>query len=325
MSDTAATNSPSHQAADQQEADALFVRGHALWMGESTSPLLFSAPSNTTSSASPPPTIVSQPIPVDNEAAFRLFKVAAEAGHAGAQCALAILLLCGSGTPRDDVAAVRWLKRAADQHYTRALRLLGSMWSSNRGRDPDHDRELFIQCREAAHRGIVLSRRQFQSGPPSQRLEELTPTALCILHCVGCTGDPASQHYTALLCECGRGTEQSTEEAIKYYEMAIENGYALSINNLGYMYYRGAGVEMDKVKGLGMLHRAAGMGLPIANTTLGFVHKQGDDNLVEKNLEKAIECFTLAADNGDAVAQLERMLLEAVECCAYAHASNALV
>jgi len=232
---------------DSAMAENMFRKAHSLWMGEGSAV-------------------------VDNEGAFGLFQTAAQLGHAGAQCALGIMYLCGSGTERDDVTAVRWLKRAADQNYTRALRLLGSMWSAGRGLHADEDTRLFRECQEAADRG-----------------------------------DPVAQHYTALLYECGRGTERSTERAVKYYEMAIERNYALSINNLGFMYYRGTGVPVDKPRGLELLQRAAALGLPIANTTLGFVHKQGDPGLVEKNLDKAIECFTLAADNGDAVAHLERM------------------
>jgi hypothetical protein len=46
----------------------------------------------------------------------------------------------------------------------------------------------------------------------------------------------------------GRGTEQNTEEAIKWYLMSAEQGHALAQSNLGGIYGNGRGVAQDYVQ-----------------------------------------------------------------------------
>ena len=58
--------------------------------------------------------------------AARLFRLAAEAGDAEAQFALAVMYRTGQGQPVDREASLRWLKRAASQHYPAARAALAA-------------------------------------------------------------------------------------------------------------------------------------------------------------------------------------------------------
>lgn len=57
----------------------------------------------------------------DLSEAARRFEIAANAGHAEAQYALAVMLRTGRGRMRDDVQSLVWLKRSAAQNYPSAV------------------------------------------------------------------------------------------------------------------------------------------------------------------------------------------------------------
>ena len=65
----------------------------------------------------------------DLSEAARRFEIAANAGHAEAQYALAVMLRTGRGRVRDDVQSLVWLKRAAAQNYPSAVVALHSLES----------------------------------------------------------------------------------------------------------------------------------------------------------------------------------------------------
>jgi TPR repeat protein len=60
-------------------------------------------------------------LPQDLSEAARRFEIAANAGQAEAQYALAVMYLTGRGKTRDEEMSMRWLKSAAAQDYPSAL------------------------------------------------------------------------------------------------------------------------------------------------------------------------------------------------------------
>lgn len=65
----------------------------------------------------------------DLSEAARRFEIAAQAGYAEAQYALAVMLRKGRGRIRDDVQILIWLKRSAAQNYPSAMVALHSLES----------------------------------------------------------------------------------------------------------------------------------------------------------------------------------------------------
>ena len=82
-------------------------------------------------------------VAVDKARAARLFARAARAGDADAAFTLANMLRDGEGVPRDQAAAQRWLRLAADGESPEALQQLGMEET-----DPARAAQLF---KEAAH------------------------------------------------------------------------------------------------------------------------------------------------------------------------------
>jgi TPR repeat protein len=60
-------------------------------------------------------------VPQDLSEAARRFEIAANAGQAEAQYALAVMYLTGRGKARDEEMSMRWLQRSAAQNYPSAL------------------------------------------------------------------------------------------------------------------------------------------------------------------------------------------------------------
>jgi TPR repeat protein len=60
-------------------------------------------------------------VPQDLSEAARRFEIAARAGQAEAQYALAVMYLTGRGKARDEALSMRWLRRSAAQNYPSAL------------------------------------------------------------------------------------------------------------------------------------------------------------------------------------------------------------
>lgn len=72
-------------------------------------------------------------VAADAAEAARLYRRAAERGHAGAQVNLGRMHQAGRGVARDDAEAVRWYRRAADQGHPFAQFNLASMYRSGAG------------------------------------------------------------------------------------------------------------------------------------------------------------------------------------------------
>jgi TPR repeat protein len=63
----------------------------------------------------------------------RLYRKAAEQGHALAQNSLGFMYENGRGVPLDDAEAVAWYRKAAEQGNDRAQHNLGLMYKKGRG------------------------------------------------------------------------------------------------------------------------------------------------------------------------------------------------
>lgn len=102
----------------------------------------------------------------------------------------------------------------------------------------------------------------------------------------------------------GIGVTRDREVAEGFYRKSAEifskeadAGLATSINNLGYLYAHGKGVEKDEAKAFALFEKAAAAGLGSALYNLGLCYANGIG--VEQNDEKAMEAFRKAAEMGE--------------------------
>jgi TPR repeat protein len=89
--------------------------------------------------------------------------------------------------------------------------------------------------------------------------------------------------------------------AAKHYQILSDAGNPVAQNNLGAMYLRGKGVEIDFYKAKKLFKAAAESNLPGAMFNLGIINLRGYGE--PKNSHKAVHWFTKGAELGDLEAQ----------------------
>jgi len=114
-------------------------------------------------------------------------------------------------------------------------------------------------------------------------------------------GDAYSQCNLGYMYYKGLGVEENYEEACIWYKKAAEQGRALAQYNLGYMYCYGQGVEQNYEEACKWHKKAAEQGEASAQHNLGYMYYYGQG--VEQNYEEACKWYKKAAEQGEASAQ----------------------
>jgi TPR repeat protein len=94
----------------------------------------------------------------------------------------------------------------------------------------------------------------------------------------------------------GLGVEQDFKEAMRCYEVAVENGDIMAFNNMGEMFFLGLGVEQDFDKAMACFKSAADKGSEYAFFSMGVLHRHGIG--IKKNEREAEECTRNAIARG---------------------------
>lgn len=110
-------------------------------------------------------------------------------------------------------------------------------------------------------------------------------------------GFSMASFYIGVIYEMGAGNETSDyEEAIRWYELAAEREYAPALNQLGCMYCKGLGVEVDYSQALYFQKRSAAQGYAPAQINLGYLYENGLG--VERDLDTARSYYLMARSAG---------------------------
>lgn len=111
----------------------------------------------------------------------------------------------------------------------------------------------------------------------------------------------ADAYYNlGILYEHGYGVDQDYNEAFKCYEFAAEHGVSEAQFNLAVFYQNGLGVERDTIKSCHWFEESARIGYTEAITSLGVCYLNGVG--YDKDYQKAIELFKQAAEKNDGLA-----------------------
>ncbi|QTL38205.1 sel1 repeat family protein [Pseudoalteromonas viridis] len=114
-------------------------------------------------------------------------------------------------------------------------------------------------------------------------------------------GDANAQYNLGFMYVNGKGVAQSDEKAVKYYRLAAEQADSDAQCNMGFMYLQGKGVAQSDEKAVEYYQLAAEQGNADAQCNMGFMYLQGKG--VAQSDEKAVEYYQLAAEQGNARAQ----------------------
>jgi TPR repeat protein len=170
--------------------------------------------------------------------AVKWFRLAADQGHAEAQCRLAICYRDGSGVKKDQREAVKWFRLAADQGHTSAQFDLAICYRDGSGLAKD-EREATKWYRMAADQGHSFA--QFSLGVCYQN---------------------------------GTGVAMDEGEAVKWFRLAADQGRSRAQFKLGICYAHGTGVAKDEREAVKWYRLAADQGLPEAAGALRRLEAQ---------------------------------------------------
>ncbi len=148
----------------------------------------------------------------DDVEAVKWWRKAAEQKHPMAQCLLGERYNDGRGVPQDKLEAVKWYRRAAEQNDANGQWSLGLCYSNGDG-VPKDEVEAVKWYRRAAEQN-----------------------------------DANGQWSLGLCYSDGRGVPQDYVEAVTWYRKAAERNYALAQIRLYCCYYNGTGVPQDYVE-----------------------------------------------------------------------------
>ena len=99
----------------------------------------------------------------------------------------------------------------------------------------------------------------------------------------------------------GSGVELNYEEAVKWYRLAAEQGNAYGQGNLGWCYQYGCGVEQSDEEAVRLYRLAAEQGNAYGQGNLGWCYGSGTG--VKQDYKEAAKWYRLAADKGSDYAQ----------------------
>ena len=97
--------------------------------------------------------------------------------------------------------------------------------------------------------------------------------------------------------------EQDEKEAVKYYQLAAEQGDAEAQNALGFCFDYGKGVTQDRVKAVRWYKLAAEQGHAKAQYSVGNCFYKGEGVRVAQDIAEAVRWCKFAAEQGHADAQ----------------------
>jgi TPR repeat protein len=164
--------------------------------------------------------------------AAKMFRQAAEAGHAAAQTYLGFLYDKGQGVPKDEAEAAKWYRRAADQGNVAAQFNLGVSYENGEG-VPKDEAKAVKWYRKAADQGFANA-----------------------------------QINLGRMYAYGLGVPKDDAEAVKWYRKAADQGDAQGQFAVGIMYANGEGVPKDDAEAVKWFQKAAQQGDKYAQDNL---------------------------------------------------------
>ena len=137
---------------------------------------------------------------------------------------------------KDEVQAVSWFRKAADQGHAKAQHNLGYCYDNGKG-VPKDEVQAVSWYRKAAEQGYV-----------------------------------DAQFNLALRYAQGKGVAKDEVEAVKWYRKAAEQGDAQAQNNLGVCYDKGLGVIKNEIEAYAF-YNLAGITNELARSNLAILEK----------------------------------------------------
>jgi uncharacterized protein len=168
----------------------------------------------------------------DYKSAYQLLYPLAMEGNATAQDCIGTMLSEGLGVGKDEIQAVSWYQKSADQGYAQAQYALGAMYVNGQGVEKDLKKGLSYIVK-AAQQGSVVAQQN----------------AYALYYQEAKEGNAGAYHNVAYACLKGWAGEVNPSDCTKLLETAAQNGFTKSASALAKIYSEGMyGIEPDAEK-----------------------------------------------------------------------------
>jgi TPR repeat protein len=223
----------------------------------------------------------------------------AQAGEPEAQTLLALAYHAGVLLKKDDVEATKLLHKAADRGYSAAEESLGIFAETGIGMDRPSLAEALNWYRRAAQQGSIDAATDiallYANGKGVPRNPE---QAVVWFRRAAEGGDPSAQYNLGLMYERGEGVPRDYREAIRWFAAAADQKLIPPLLSLAELYVQppNAAVTADLNKAMQYYQRAADLGSPEAEVSLGTIYSKGLSGKVD--YDQAAGWYRKAADKG---------------------------
>ena len=232
----------------------------------------------------------------DPEAAFQIYKAAADSGNAEAQYVVYAFEYAGiGGAPSDPNEMMTYLSTSAENGYAPAQNEIGLCYVMN-----DYYADAAAWFEKAAEQGLITAKNNlgimYYSGYgvpiDYQKAYDL------FLPCAE-QGIVQAQFSLGTMFEDGYGVERDKQKAFDYYMQSASAGYAPAQTYVGDSYLHGADVAADPKEAFRWYSLAAEQGDFSAQFWLGYMYENGIG--IEKNNQLAAMWYGMAAEKTRAV------------------------
>src|SRR6266542_4200866 len=240
---------------------------------------------------------------------FEEIKAKAETGDAQSQYELGAAFFFGNfGVAKDEVEALKWWRKAADQNHATAQHILGLCYDMGRGVVKD-EMEAVKWYRKAAQQSYAMA--QYILGLCYAKGEGVAKDemeAVKWFRKAAEQNDAGAQYDLGVCYANGQGVAKDDVEAMKWYRKAAEQNNAPAQYNLGVCYAKGEGVAQDELESVKWYRKAAEQNLAQAQYNLGLCYVKGQG--VAKDYVEGYKWWLLATAQGDEVAKKGVTVLE---------------
>lgn len=145
-------------------------------------------------------------------------------------------------------------------------------------------------------KNIAKTRHVHHKGERTWKHVSLYPPHITYLIEEALAGDADAQNELGDLYREGNGVKHDLKKALRWYQMAADQGDPVGQNNMGSMYFNGLGVPYDPEEAVKWYRLAAAQGVPTAQFNLGICYKDGEG--VPPDKTEATKWLELASEGG---------------------------
>lgn len=231
--------------------------------------------------------------------AYPRLELLAGAGDPRAQVVLGSMYRDGRGVSKDELNAMKWYRKAAEQGNSTAQINIASMYLNDTGIPKSLQlQQAEVWVRMAAEQGHPKAQAALAAMYANgDGLVKDAQQAVAWFRKAAEQGFAKAQSGLGSMYSAGRGIPKDDQQAVAWFLKAAELGDTFGQHSLAYMYFNGRGVPKDEQQAVTWYHRAAVQGSAEAQNDLGVSYSTGRGVL--KDEQQAYFWWLLASAQGN--------------------------